>query len=418
VSCVPLCFKLLSFFFKDEDVKRILLLLGFVCSCSMAFCQAPKDVPEVAQWEIQRRGNHVEMTGTYRSGLMAAALSPPADDSAKWFVTLVYRPGDAASEKMRNMIATDKDIRAWIDGSNAASSFTHYHERVWDLNGTQADWLAGLVKPVNQFGLPVIVLQPPRSGAFGKPETIVKLLHGVSTGKELSAKLRNAVVAYIQNLEDPSAKLAGIRDDKSVIGAPPPFNVPPPVQPPQVTPPAAVPFDWPPVSPQMTIEQVESICPGADPKFVLGVVQEKLTSPELVRLRWKVWQIENPKLPLAEEKTPHPNPLPGGRSEGTAECEPSHPSEPLAIPPLLPVAYLLTGCVVGWILARVKTKLAEGLAVIRDGYLAIQTAGKSTRSDQAATVAQPIPLSALVPRQPVIGTPNGQPNVPLNGTPG
>lgn len=210
-----------------------------LCIAVEAQAQTPPDVPAIAQDEIARRGSHVEMTGTIRSGLMAAALSPPADDSAKWFLTLIVKPGEVSSEKMKATIANDPAMRPWVDARDPSKSAMHYHVRSID-DATQADWLQGLRPAIQRTGLPLVVLQPPKNGQFGPSATIVKMVAGPITGEQLAARLREGIIAYVQTIE-----MSGI--SQSSIGVPPPFNVPPkePVQPLK----PEVPFDWPPTPP-------------------------------------------------------------------------------------------------------------------------------------------------------------------------
>lgn len=227
-------------FFLSPDLdfnimKRLLPMLIVAVLTAQALAQG--DVPPIAQHEIARRGSHVEHTGTIRSGLMAEALSPPADDSAKWFVTLIVKPGDPASEKMRAMVATDPAIRPWIDVREPAKSTTHFHIRSID-DPTQADWLRGLRPAIERSGLPLVVLQPPKNGQFGPGSTIVKLIGGVVTGDELGAKLRDGIIAYIQALEP-----RGI--SQTEVGVAPPFNVAP-----KDPAPPMVPFVFPEPTPQ------------------------------------------------------------------------------------------------------------------------------------------------------------------------
>lgn len=198
----------------------------------------PADVPAIAQDEIARRGNHVEQTGTIRSGLIAAALAPPADDSAKWFLTLVLKPGDPSSEKMRSIIANDPAMRPWVDVREPLKSTLHYQVRSID-DATQADWLKGLRPAIQRSGLPLVVLQPPKNGQFGPTATIVKMVAGVVSGSDLASKLREGIIAYVQAIESPGISQAS-------IGVPPPFSAPP-KEPPQPVQPQ-VPFEWPPVA--------------------------------------------------------------------------------------------------------------------------------------------------------------------------
>jgi len=210
-------------------VLTAVITAAVLCIVVKANAQPPTDVPRIAQDEIARRGSHVEQTGTIRSGAAAAALSPPTDDSSKWFLTLVVRNGEPASERMKAVIARDPAMRPWVNAQDPAQSPTHYQIRAVD-DRTQADWLEGL-QPAIARGLPLVIVQPPRSGRFGPSATIVKMIPGVHSGEELSRRLRDGIVAYVETIEQP-----GISQP---AGAAPPFPVPPKDAP-------EVPFEWPP----------------------------------------------------------------------------------------------------------------------------------------------------------------------------
>lgn len=216
-----------------------LLILFLLTLCSTAFAQTPPDVPDTAIHEIARRGSHVEQTGTIRSGLMAEALAPPIDDSAKWFLTLVYRPNEQQSMALKQVIETSPAMRAWVHVREPSHSTLHYQVRSID-DGTQRDWLRNLQPAIQKNGLPCVVIQPPHNGRFGKNETIVKMLHGVPAGaslkeqgEALSVCLRDGIVAYVQAIERP----------RGGIGVPPPFETKP--RPRDEAPPADAPVEWP-----------------------------------------------------------------------------------------------------------------------------------------------------------------------------
>ncbi|WP_010586304.1 hypothetical protein [Schlesneria paludicola] len=284
--------------------KTILFFVAAFALVSIrGHAEGPRDVPEVSTHEVARRGNHVEETGTVRSGLRAAALAPPADDSGKWFITLIVRPGERSSEIMRQTVERDPDMRHWVNAGNPATSTTHYHVRSI-ADQTQRDWLESVIPAVNKAGVPAIVLQPPLSGQFGPPKTIVKIIHGQLTGRDLADKLREAVLNYVDKLE--SVNQVGV---KHAVGVAPPFNVQP-VQPqPQfapappfnaqpfnVQPEANLPFEWPPAKPKtLTIEQIQAACPGATPEFILPIVTGPgETSMDIVRMKWLMYQKEHP----------------------------------------------------------------------------------------------------------------------------
>lgn len=251
----------------------LLSLAAIIAAVTCINCEAqspPPDVPPIAQHEIARRGNHVELTGTIRSGLMAMALSPPADDSAKWFVTLIVKPGAADSEAMRSTFATDPALRPWVDVREPLKSTLHYHVRSID-DATQADWLSGLRPAIARSGLPLVVLQPPKSGQFGPSATIVKLIGGVVPGDKLAARLRTAIIDYVQAIETPALSAVASPDSTLPgIGVPPPFNVPPKDPPPPPNAPPAVPFDWPPTAP------VTPVAPPPNPTVPASDLPERV----------------------------------------------------------------------------------------------------------------------------------------------
>lgn len=321
--------------------------------------EGPQNAADVAKFEIARRGNHVEQTGTIRSGLKAAALAPPADDSGKWFITLIYKPGDADSEAMRNTIAHDPDVRAWIDAGDPHHSVTHYQERSV-TDATQRDWLAAVQSAIEKGGLPVVLLQPPLSGKFGPPKTIVKTLHGKMTGRNLVEKLTDAVLAYVETLESS----IGVQQPSSgnPVGVAPPFNVQPPAAPaPPVQPPAdaPTPFEWPPSKPKaLTIDQISAACPGAPPEFILSQVSGGQTNLEIVKLSWLVYQ---------QGHKPPPDVVPELPAAVVPEC-PTNPTKPAnGMPSAETLAYsglmaaLIAGIAIGlwlglWILKALDAR--------------------------------------------------------------
>ncbi|MEI8021966.1 MAG: hypothetical protein WCH39_27395, partial [Schlesneria sp.] len=368
-------------------LKRLLIFCSLIAmTCPLWAQQKNTDVPEIAEWEIQRRGNHVEMTGTVRAGLMAAALSPPADDSSKWYITLVYRPGETKCEKMKSVLESSQEMKAWIDAGNSQRSTTHYLARSVD-DRINKDWIEGLKTPLEKYGVPLIVLQPPANGRFGKHSTIVKYFFGEFTGKQLSDKLRDAIIAYVQSIDTPELRqsVAGIRSDGD-IGVPPPFQTQPTVKPVQKQPPATapvanVPVDFPPIAAQpLTMDEIQAACPGAEPEFLVKCLTEKDNSIDLVKLKWLIWQKDHPAKPAVKELPIGPpviveesgglrTPSRPERDRREREEETSNPFEPSAYHErLTTVAFVVTAFSLGWISARLKTslggKIAEGLAIL------------------------------------------------------
>lgn len=292
-------------------VISFLTIVAIVLTSVMAFAEGPRDVPDVAKHEIARRGSHVEMTGTIRSGLMAAALSPPAEDSAKWFLTLVVKPGQAESERMRQVLQSDPALKAWVDASDPAKSTMHYQVRSVD-DQTQTDWLSGLQPAIKDWGLPLVVLQPPKNGQFGKQTNIVKLIRGAMSGEELSTRLRAGIVHYVQEIElkpDGTPKRVG-------IGVDPPFHVTPA----QPTPaPNVPPVEWPP-APAPPVPAPNPSTPAVDPTtsqpllarlpIVLAVIAGYLGRIGHTSLSTKIASISAALDRLSRVTNPPPSPRP------------------------------------------------------------------------------------------------------------
>lgn len=299
------------------------------------------NVPEIATWEIQRRGNMVQDVGTVQAGptdFIADALAVPEDDSHKWFITLVTKEGDKACDKLRYDFATSPVLRAWVNVDDPAKSPSHWQLRRME-DGTQKDWLAGLQGHIQKHGLPLVVIQPPRNGQYGANKNVVKLISGYDgDAAALSKKMRDGVIVYVSYLqrrgqlehkgentqrelatktprtgghEQAEKKPATKPTGKGIgqTGVNPPFTVTP------TTPPG--PVDWPPTGPsQLTVAQLQALCPNAPPEFILQQYQAKATDPNAVSLAWMVYQNSNkPKEPKPEpppvvEPKPDPTPVP------------------------------------------------------------------------------------------------------------
>jgi hypothetical protein len=307
-------------------------------SCFSMRCHAEsnRDVTDLAAHEIERRGNHVEQTGTVRANLIGDAFAPPKDDSDKWFLTLISKDRDKTSADLAAMIANSPHLRCWVNTADSQKSTMHYQHRIWDLEGTQRDWLFAVKDLVQTHGLPCIVIQPPINGKFGKPSTVVKVIHGIRDARELSDTIRDGIIEYVKTLSDPSR---GVRASEQLppAGVAPPFNVVPPVNQPNL-PPNALPFEFPPSSPRLlTMSQIREACPGATAEFVIEQLDAKATSVEMVQLRWELYQSKQKPPPIPEppprvlELTPRPAPI--------VEPEPMIEPEivrPRALPPFEP----------------------------------------------------------------------------------
>jgi hypothetical protein len=128
---------------------------------------------EVDQAEVMRMGDLVQVTadGEFQSSATAAfveAMGPPKDDAGKWFVTVLTTKDCSACDQLKRDWASSPWLQALAKPGDPAGSWAHYS--VYDKNDpTQAfRW-----KAIKVTSFPTIIVQPPRSGIYGSPATVV-----------------------------------------------------------------------------------------------------------------------------------------------------------------------------------------------------------------------------------------------------
>lgn len=279
------------------------------------------DVPEIAQWEINRRGFMVQELGTTRAtpvDAIADALAPPEDDSHKWFFSVVTMDGCPACDRLKADIIRSPVFRSWVNVDDPSKSTFHYQVRRIE-DETQRDWFRNIKPRLDRGGFPAIVIQPPKNGEYGPNKTVVCIIHGYDGDAEkLTNKLRDNIVAYVEALKK-RGELAHVGEnairkprnggiqqtptEQNPSGGPPPFVVPDkridPFQPQGPV------NDWPPVGPKvLTLDEVKALCPGATPDFLLEQLAKKATDPNVVRLEWEVFKAKNPTPTTPAPETP------------------------------------------------------------------------------------------------------------------
>jgi len=296
-----------------------------------------KDVGKTAEAEIQRRGAFKQELGTIQadeSDAVADALAPPENDSYKWFISVVTKDGDPASEQLMKDVATDPVFRAWVHIDKPSESFMHFQHR--DANdATQKSWFKGIQADLDAGPYPIIVLQPPKNGVYGPNKTIVALLHGYGGDPKASVKkLRDAITLYVRTLykrdliqvsDMQKARYYG-HEQSEPLGAPPPFQLPPPpnnnnnVRP-------LVPANFPPQIDEptsLTLDQIKLAAPDATADFYLDQLSKKPTNVDSVKLGWMIWKSEHPVAPIITPDPPEVAPAP---TSSEPEVTPVTPSE-------------------------------------------------------------------------------------------
>lgn len=172
---------------------KTLITIALMCVPVLALGQA--NVPPAAEREILRRGNLVEHVGGDTIGdttAIAEAMRPPADDSHKWFISIVSIENCPYCVQLERDFAASPDLMAFANPHDFKNSWSHFN--VFRANDATQKWRWKNVKLV---GYPTILVQPPRSGEYGDPRTIVWQKTGYDgDAKKLAAGLRAAISNY------------------------------------------------------------------------------------------------------------------------------------------------------------------------------------------------------------------------------
>lgn len=294
---------------------RFTVCLALMAAAALVQANDP-DVPVKATHEIDRRGAFVQELGTIQADefdVIADALAPPQNDSFKWFISVVYKKGDAASDKLRKDIATSPIFRAWIHVDKPAESFVHYHERDVD-DDTQKSWFKGIQSDIDKGDFPIIVLQPPKNGSYGPNKTIVAVIHGYEGDPKTSVKkLRDAISIYIRALlRKNTVSMKGDNtmrpevEDTGHAQMPPVGAVPPFHSGPNTAPRAPVP-SFPPAIDEptaLTLEQIQTAVPNATADFYLDALKKKPTTFDSVKLAWFLWEKDHAPTPVVAPEAP------------------------------------------------------------------------------------------------------------------
>lgn len=189
---------------------RRLTVLGLALLCTVSAFAQTKVPPEVDKDEVERRGNMVQDVGSTQSNevdLIAAALAPPADDSHKWYITVVTQESCLGPcDRLKKDFAEKAELRAWANPNEPDQSWAHYHVRSLD-DETQKAWFKGIRKQIEKT--PSIIIQPPRNNAYGDNTTTVQILAGYDgDAKKLSGKIRDSIKTYVDAYERKQAAIA------------------------------------------------------------------------------------------------------------------------------------------------------------------------------------------------------------------
>lgn len=179
------------------------------------------DGDQVDVAEVLRRGDHVTRAGRGPMGnndrTIGDAVGPPADDSHKWFVSIVVESGSKESEALLYDLKHSPDLRAWANAEEQKDSWSHV--TVYVKGDESQDWRW---KNLRITRYPAMILQPPAklmdekksdSWEWGDPSTVVWQWDGYDATQPERAKLRadairKVLLAYVGKVNANRDRLA------------------------------------------------------------------------------------------------------------------------------------------------------------------------------------------------------------------
>ncbi len=157
--------------------KLLFAALTFMPLLLYAQTPVPKVEPtakfpnQVDQTEIQRWGDRVVVSGEGPRAsddvLYSMAMSPPADDSDQWYITVWGKSGDERTDALIRAFETSPSLASFIaippgDNKRPWAHFNRYY-----ADDPMQRWRFDEFK-INVDGpLPVVTVQPPRNNNFG-----------------------------------------------------------------------------------------------------------------------------------------------------------------------------------------------------------------------------------------------------------
>jgi hypothetical protein len=199
------------------------VLLALICTAAV-FGQDTADVPEIAKQEAERRGSHVEQLGhgygDSEQDAIAEAMAPPADDSGKWFISVVEKPGCEHCRRLVTDFKSADALQAFVDVEDHNKSWAHFN--VYRSDDPTQSWRWQSIKVT---GYPTLLIQPPRNGAYGDPATVVRQITGYDgNAKRLATDIRNSIAKYASTAKRFDSLVKG--NESAGRNYTPPFDVP------------------------------------------------------------------------------------------------------------------------------------------------------------------------------------------------
>jgi hypothetical protein len=286
---------------------RSLLLL--VLLVGPAFAQ-PRPLPSETKLEIDRRGYMVEIIDSRISNTsegFAQALGVPEDDSHKFFLTILEPDFHCPHCKtLKRTIAEAPEMQKWAIVETL---------RDGDIQSTEESWAHVVTEPyknpfkpdkwkkIDPKGYPIVLIQVPLNGQYGKPGTVVNCHYGAMSGPKLDKWMYDSLKKYFSHRKGQGQEPEEIAD--------PPFPLPNPGPAPDGPMPNFP--DMVPLEPEfLPFEKIAEIIPDAPLEYVLQVSKLKPKSAAEVMQGYMLKKLQDELDKLrAERGNPVQAALPG-----------------------------------------------------------------------------------------------------------
>jgi len=171
-------------------------LFAIALALPLAALAQEVNVTTEAEREVLRRGNLVESIDGIDDAI-AEALAPPADDSGKWYFTLITTRNCPACAAIKTAFAESAYLRPFVDVNDHRSSWAHFN--AFSSNDVTQRWRW---KNVHIGGYPTLIIQPPKNGRYGDASTLVWQKTGYDgNAQKLATDIRAALVRYAKAVD-------------------------------------------------------------------------------------------------------------------------------------------------------------------------------------------------------------------------
>jgi hypothetical protein len=240
--------------------------LCLVVATAAVVAAQEKDVPDDARREIERRGHLVQKIdghiGDSTADVLAEALAVPPDDSHKFTLTILYGTHRSSQlDRLKEHLLSAKELEPWVRCRDrrkgtydvASTGESHLHCRFdQHRNPFVPDQWSG-IKVVDY---PTLLLQPPRSGQWGPPDTVINQRTGydgnpAKLAEWIRASIGKYALAHSRKPEYHAARASvAASGHEQASRYPAPFPVPPKELPVGADPASPFPPDLVPVEPE------------------------------------------------------------------------------------------------------------------------------------------------------------------------